>query len=379
MSLVITVLLGIIIIASSKLIFKGGVKPDKLNNEVTYLKAQVTKVTKEQLEEDKYIEDMQLGYQQVVLKLMEGPHKGEEFQVENNVSRLYNTVVKEGSKVLVGIHETNGIIDNVYIYCIQRSIGLFVLIALFFVIVLLIGGVKGAKSLIALIFTLVCIVYLMIPLMLRGVSPIISGLIIAILSSTVTLILVSGINKKTEVAILGTLTGIIMAGLLAYIFGAATNLSGININDAESIMYLAETSKLKVKGIMFAGILIASLGAVMDVAISIASSMFEIKSINNKFNKIQLFKSGMNVGKDSIGTMTNTLILAFTGGSLSTLILLYSAKMSFSRIINLDFLGIEIIQGLACTIGVILTVPATILFSIYLYKGKFSERESIKK
>ena len=133
---------------------------------------------------------------------------------------------------------------------------------------------------------------------------------------------------------------------------------------------MAETSNLKVKGLMFAGILVSSLGAVMDVAMSISSSMFEIKSINTKLNKMQLFKSGMNIGKDIIGTMTNTLILAFTGGALCTLILLYSAKMSFSRIINLDFLGMEIIQGLAGTIGIILTVPATVLLAIYYLNGK---------
>lgn len=369
-ALVITVLLGIIIIASSKFIFKGGFNLDKLNNDVDYLKAKVTKVTTEKLEEDKYIEDIKLGYQQVVLKLMEGSHKGEEFQVENNVSRLYNTIVKEGSRVVVAVHENNGTIDNVYIYSLERSRELFVLIALFIVVILLVGGIKGAKSLISLIFTLVCIIYLMLPLMLRGISPIISALIIAILSTTVTLILVSGINKKTEVTILGTLTGIIIAGLLAYIFGEVTNLSGINISDAESMMYLAETSNLKVKGLMFAGILVSSLGAVMDVAMSISSSMFEIKSINTKLNKMQLFKSGMNIGKDIIGTMTNTLILAFTGGALCTLILLYSAKMSFSRIINLDFLGMEIIQGLAGTIGIILTVPATVLLAIYYLNGK---------
>ena len=368
-ALVITVLLGIIIIASSKFIFKGGFNLDKLNNDVDYLKAKVTKVTTEKLEEDKYIEDIKLGYQQVVLKLMEGSHKGEEFQVENNVSRLYNTIVKEGSRVVVAVHENNGTIDNVYIYSLERSRELFVLIALFIVVILLVGGIKGAKSLISLIFTLVCIIYLMLPLMLRGISPIISALIIAILSTTVTLILVSGINKKTEVTILGTLTGIIIAGLLAYIFGEVTNLSGINISDAESMMYLAETSNLKVKGLMFAGILVSSLGAVMDVAMSISSSMFEIKSINTKLNKMQLFKSGMNIGKDIIGTMTNTLILAFTGGALCTLILLYSAKMSFSRIINLDFLGMEIIQGLAGTIGIILTVPATVLLAIYYLNG----------
>ena len=150
------------------------------------------------------------------------------------------------------------------------------------------------------------------------------------------------------------------------------------MEDSESIMYIAETTGLKVSGILFAGILVASLGAVMDVAMSISSSIFEIYDVNEKMTLKELFKSGMNIGRDIIGTMTNTLVLAFAGGSITTMILLYSANMWTTQLINLDILGTEVIQSLAGTIGIILTVPITAIISAYLCKTKIKDMK-IKK
>ena len=218
----------------------------------------------------------------------------------------------------------------------------------------------------------------MMPLMIKGVNPILSAILIAIISISITMTLVSGINKKTLAAITGTFIGVIVAGIIAYGFGNWAHLSGITMEDSESIMYIAETTGLKVSGILFAGILVASLGAVMDVAMSISSSIFEIYDVNKKMTLKELFKSGMNIGRDIIGTMTNTLVLAFAGGSITTMILLYSANMWTTQLINLDILGTEVIQSLAGTIGIILTVPITAIISAYLCKTKIKDMK-IKK
>ena len=113
----------------------------------------------------------------------------------------------------------------------------------------------------------------------------------AILSITVTLLLVSGINKKTVTAIFGTVSGVVIAGIIAYVFGKLSHLSGITMEDAESLMYIAEDTGLKITGLMFTGILVASLGAVMDVAMSISSSIFEMKLLIRKL----LLKSYLKV------------------------------------------------------------------------------------
>lgn len=362
---------SLILVGLSKFIFKGGFLADKYNKGMEYYKGEVVEVLEENLQEDEFLENVQVGFQTVLVELKDGPLKGQEYEIGNPVSRLYNIKVKEGTKVIVGCYESNG--ENVFtIFSYNRSNVIYILIAIFALIVIIIGGVKGVKSLVSLIFTLVCCVYLMLPLLLKGVSPIIAGILMAILSITVTLLLVSGINKKTVTAILGTTAGVIIAGVIAYIFGHLSNLSGITMEDAESLMYIAEDTGLKIKGLMFTGILVASLGAVMDVAMSISSSIFEMNTINENVTFKELFKSAMNIGKDIIGTMTNTLILAFAGGSLSVLILIYSSSMPYNKMINLDVLGTEVIQGLAGSIGIVLAVPITALIGCYLCKSNKS-------
>ena len=375
-TITVTVILGILIVFSSKLIFTNGFLLDKLSAGVEYYEAEIVNVIKENLQDDKYIEEIELGYQQVSVKILDGPYVENQYEITNNVSRLYNTVVKKGDKVIVAMYFMDNKLNDVAISSFKRSTSLSIMVILFLLVILLVGGFKGLKSIVALLFTMICIIFLMVPLMLRGVSPIISAIIIAIISTSITLVLVSGTNKKTLSAIIGTLIGVLIAGVLAYIFGETTNLSGINMSEAESIMYIAETTNLKINGILFAGILVSALGAVMDVAMSISSSIFEISSIDKAMSIKSLFKSGMNIGRDIIGTMSNTLILAFAGGSINVLILLYSSNMPANRLLNLDILGTELIQGFAGTIGIILTVPATAIIAAYLCKKKL---KTIKK
>ncbi|GAA0694973.1 MAG: YibE/F family protein [Clostridium cadaveris] len=377
-SIGVTILLSAIIIIFSKSIGESGFLPDKYNKGTEYYEAQVTEVAKEELKADQYIEKVELGYQNVKIKMLEGPYKGKEYDIINNISRLYNFKVAKGTKVVACMYFNEGKLNDIAITSYKRSHVLITLMAIFVIITILVGGFKGVKSILALIFTLVCVIFLMMPLMIKGVNPILSAILIAIISISITMTLVSGINKKTLAAITGTFIGVIVAGIIAYGFGNWAHLSGITMEDSESIMYIAETTGLKVSGILFAGILVASLGAVMDVAMSISSSIFEIYDVNEKMTLKELFKSGMNIGRDIIGTMTNTLVLAFAGGSITTMILLYSANMWTTQLINLDILGTEVIQSLAGTIGIILTVPITAIISAYLCKTKIKDMK-IKK
>lgn len=359
------ILASILLIIFSNIVFESGYLPDKYNKDMEYYKADVVQILEENIQSDRKLDEIQVGNQKVMVKIKEGPFEGQTFGIDNPVNRLYNIKVENGTKVIVGCYKTNGE-DTFTIFGYDRSAVLYALVALFAVIVILIGGIKGIKSLVSLVFTLVCCIFLMVPLMLNGVDPIIAGIIMSSLSTIVTLLLVSGKNKKTLAAILGTVLGVLAAGCIAYAFGELSHLSGITLEDVESIMYIAEDTNLKIKGLMFAGILVASLGAVMDVAMSISSSTFEMYSIDKKLGFKTLFKKSMNIGKDIIGTMTNTLILAFAGGSLSLLIYLYSAEIPYNKFINLDLLGMELIQGLAGSIGIVLALPITALIASYL-------------
>ena len=371
-AIVSVLIISIAIIMVSKSIFPDGFIEDRYGKGAEFYNGVITEIIEEDLNKDPILDGVEIGYQKVIAKVTEGQYKDNTYEIKNNISRLYNYKVEEGTIVVLILYKQNNgnMIWDVYGY--DRSSMIYVLAGIFIIVVIIIGGVKGIKSLVSLMFTLVTVIFLMLPLMFRGVEPMLAAVVSATLSIIVTLSLVSGINKKTVTAIIGTISGVVISGIIAYIFGELTHSSGMTMNDTESLIYIAEGTNLKVKGIMFAGILIASLGAVMDVAMSISSSLFEIYEVNKNIKQIDLFKSSMNIGKDIIGTMTNTLILAFAGGSITTLILIFAANMPYNKFINLEVLAIEIIQGLAGSIGIVLSVPITAAVGSYLCRKKES-------
>ena len=370
MPIILTLLACFVIVVVSDSIFQGGYLPNRLNRDIQYYEATVLEVIDEELGPDNYTGEFTVGLQNIRVQITEGPYSGEQHVFKNYVSRLYNTVVKKGTDIIVGAYLEDGEIMDLTTNTYKRSHVIVILAIIFFVLVAWIGKLKGVKSIVSLLFTGTCVIFLMLPLMLNGMNPVLAATIIVFLSTFVTLGLVSGINKKTLAAIIGTLSGVLIATLVAYLFGNWSHLSGGTMQDTEALLYVSETSKLQIKGLMLAAILIASLGAVMDVAMSISSSLFELISVNEQLTFKELVRSGMNVGTDMIGTMTNTLILALAGGSLTTMILIFTASISEKQLVNLDVLGTELIQGLSGSIGIVITVPITVVVTAYLCKMK---------
>ena len=161
--------------------------------------------------------------------------------------------------------------------------------------------------------------------------------------------------------------GVVIAGLAATLFSLATGITGWNVSDIESLLTLASTSGIQVGGLLFSGLLISSLGAVMDVAMSIASAIAEIHVQNPALSRRALFRAGMHVGRDMMGTDSNTLILAFAGGSISMLVLDYAYNLPYRQIINSNNIGIAIMQGLSGSFGIVLAVPVTVALAVLLY------------
>ena len=179
--------------------------------------------------------------------------------------------------------------------------------------------------------------------------------------------LIGGPTRKTLVATGGTVAGVCIAGLAASAFSAASGITGWNVSDIESLLTLWNTNGIQVGGLLFSGLLISSLGATMDVAMSIASAISEIHAHTPEISRRELFRAGMRVGRDMMGTDSNTLILAFAGGSISMLVLDYAYDLPYLQIINSNNIGIAIMQGLAGSFGIVLSVPVTVLLAIFLY------------
>ncbi|MTI46843.1 MAG: YibE/F family protein [Firmicutes bacterium] len=367
---IIIVLLAIILSIAS--ITSSNLFKEKNNGNYEFEKAKVLQINQDKTEEDNVLPNSYLGYQDIKVKILSGEHEGEVFNIRNSLSRLYNVRTKENMTIIVRLFVKDDILQNVIVFNYSREIIIFSLIALFFIVLILFGRKEGVKSIISLVFTSIVVVFFMLPMIFRGYDPVPIAIITVSVATMITLPLIAGCTRKSLAAILGTIVGIIIAGVISYIAGNLAHLSGVTMEEAEELIYLAGDVGLKVKGLMFAGILIASLGAVMDVAMSIASSIFEVHNNNPKLSSKELFTSGMNVGRDVMGTMSNTLILAFAGGSLNVMILIVAYQMPYNQLINLDLVGTELIQGLAGSIGIVLTVPFTALISSVLSKNKSS-------
>ncbi len=332
-----------------------------------FVPARVTDVLYDDAEPD-YVrsEGRRLGKQELKIEILGGVHKGEILQLTNYLSALANVDVHTGDRIIVRIDTNEKGILYAVMYNYDRSMVLGVFILVFMLLLVAIGGKKGAKALLGLIFTLVCIWFILMPLMMRGFNSILITSVIAVVTTTVSLLLLDGFTRKAVSAVLGCTAGVAAAGIIAALVGYLTPFNGFNMSDAESLILNVTDKGMKISGLLVSGVLIAALGAVMDVAMSIASSVNELYTLNHDLSLGKLFVSGMNIGRDAMGTMANTLILAFVGSSLNTLILTRAYDIPFIQLINSDYIGVEVIQGVAGSIGIILTVPLVAFISSWL-------------
>ena len=337
-------------------------KPMLVNTQgMIFEKASVQSIIKDNLQEN----GSRIGDQIVSLKLSSDNNKGQLIEANCPNGMLFGTVCKPGMNVIV-ISSRIGTMDTYTVYSMDRAIPIFSFIGIFFLMLCLIGGKKGIRSAAALVFTFICFLFLFFPMILRGASPIMAAIITSCIVLAATIYLINGLTIKSLAAGLSSFGGVLSAGSAAILFSNQAALSGYNVSNIEALIFVGQNTKIDVGQILFAGILFASLGAVMDIAMDISSAINELRRINPQMNSWELFTSGMNVGRDVMGTMTTTLILAFFGGSLGIWVLDYAYDLPYLQLINSNSVGIEIMQGLSGSIGVIVTVPLTAVFSVWL-------------
>lgn len=351
---------------------------DTAASKIIYEKAYVSEILDENAEPDTWTEGLRLGTQNVVLTVKTGEYKGEELPITNYLSAYGNIDLKVGTPVIVRLDKDES--GNPYVVTIgnyDRSSMILSLIIIFIALLVLLGGKKGAGAILGIAFTVFSIWFFLIPLIERGFPAIVASIILVAVTTLISLLLLNGFTKKTFVATIGCIGGVAIAGIIAYIAGQLTPINGFNMGEAEELVLRSSESGLKISGLLVSGILIASLGAVMDVAMTITSAVAELHEVKPSLRSKELFLSGMNIGRDAMGTMANTLILAFAGASLNMLVLFRVFDYPYRQIFNSDLMAIEIIQGIAGSIGIVLTVPIVALLSGVLY-GKKSKIKKVK-
>ena len=323
----------------------------------TFEKGVVTEILQDNVQPD----GSRVGEQVVRVLMKTGGLKGREIETTSSSGFLFGAPCTVGMKVVV-MQSLAGDTVVSSVYAQDREFQILAFAALYLLALCLIGGWQGAKGALGLVFTFGCILWVYLPLVYRGWSPFWSAVLVCAVTAVVTLWLVGGPTRKTLVAAAGTVAGVVMAGVAASLFSLATGITGWNVSDIESLMTLWSTADIQVGGLLFSG-----LGATMDVAMSIASSMAEVQAQTPDISCRALFQAGMRVGRDMMGADSNTLILAFAGGSVSMLVLDYAYDLSWLQIINSNNIGIAVMQGLAGSFGVVLSVPVTVALAMLLY------------
>ena len=334
---------------------------------ITYETARVLAVLADNTEADPSAENVLRGSQDPELEILTGRYAGETVRVSNYLSAFYNVIAREGMKLSVSVNTVEEGVYSVSVYNYSRDLWIWGFIGLFALTLFAVGGRQGLKALLSLGITVFCVILLLVPLLVqRGWPPIPTTLAMTAYTSFVTFVILGGVQVKTMAAALGSFGGILLAGLLAWGACKIVHISGMNMDEAESLLLTAVDNGLKIRGLFICGILIAAEGAVMDIAMTISSAVAELHAVNPSLTAPQLFRSGMNIGRDAMGTMANTLVLAFAGTSLNMMIFIYAYDVSYIQLLNTDFIAIEVIRGLAGSIGIVLTVPVVAAVSAWM-------------
>ncbi len=338
---------------------------------VEFEKATVTKVVSQDLTVDEVADGAYTGTQELSVVVKSGRYKGETMEAYNYIGPLSGVQVAAGDRVTLTIKTHAKGDHTATVYEFNRIPILIGFLALFFILVIIVGGRTGLKSLAGLVFTVICLFVILIPLLIKGAPTVLTTFFVCAYIALVSFTILGGVHRKTISAFLGTISGAFFAMVCGLAVQNIAKIDGLRLEDAEPLLQLKRNGgAIHLKGLLVAGIIISALGAVMDVAMSISSSLEEVHAANSSLSRKQLFKSGMNIGRDMVGTMTNTLILAFLGSEFTLIIFLYARDLTFFHLFSTAFVSLETISGLSASLGMILAIPLTALISATLIKKK---------
>lgn len=300
----------------------------------------------------------------------------EAYQYIDAIVAVNPKVIEEGDKIIISslISRTGQGEDWTFMEY-DRTYVLWVLVFGFFALIIVFGGKKGINTIISLIFTCLAVFMVFVPSILKGHNIYLSSIVVSVFIIFMSLLIINGADKKTFCAIVGNLGGLMIAGLLALFISNALNLTGLIDDESMFLLMVPTENPIDLKAILWAGIVIGSLGAVMDVSMSIASAMNELAENMDVKSFKSMLKSGLNIGQDAIGTMTNTLILAYIGSSLSVVLLLMVNYKDVLLLFNLEMIVFEIIQAIIGSMGILFAVPITSIFAAYVFNRKIGDKK----
>ena len=342
---------------------------------VTAEKAQVIKIIKvKSVQYNLGGENLEEGKEIVFsAEILSGEHRSQQVMAVQSTDPFTGVPLKEveaGDKVVLYRLDNQ---DSEYDYVLGeylRTNLLMVLGLIFFLLLLLFGRFKGFNTILSLIFTGIAIFAVFIPAVLQGFNIYFWSIITCVFIIIMSLLIIYGANKKSLAAGIGCIVGILISGILTLIMNKALHLTGLVNEESLYIIRMNSQNPIDLKAIIFAAIIIGAVGAIMDMSMSLASALSELHEKLEYSPFTLLVKSGMSIGRDMMGTMTSTLILAYIGSSLSAVLLLVSYNSSVLELLNKEIIVVEVLQALVGSIGILFTIPLTSLVCGYLYSER---------
>lgn len=315
-------------------------------------------------------------YQIISVKILEGSERGKIKNIENGKQFRMgkNQLLKIDQEIVIAkvIYQNGDTIYSVYDFYRLNMIAIFLII--FFIAVFLVGGKKGIGSTLGMLISLGVILIFIVPLILKGYDPLTITLIGSMIIILTTTYLAHGISQKTTIALISTIVSIIFTAGFALAAIQLSNITGLGNEEAYSLQ-LGPTSIIDIRGLFLSGIIITTLGALNDITTTQSTTLYELKQANPKLTFIELFESGLNVGKEHIASMVNTLVLAYAGGAFAVFIFLVlnPVKLPYWVILNNEIISDEIIKIISGSMGLLLSVPIVTIIAAYWFS------QSIKK
>lgn len=350
-------------------LFSGGAAQAQSGSEQNeeILEGRVVRILEEENIVPQGMEKSQL-YQKLEILITKGSLKERKIIVENGdlaVSNLQN--YKIGDKLAINYGRDFANNEVFYITDYIRRDALLWLLVIFVVLAIAVGRWQGAASLLGMGISFGVIFKFILPRIYAGGDPVLIAILGSLVIIPATFFLSHGVNKKTGVAILGTLISLVATGVLASVFVKASRLTGFSSEEA-GFLQAYEPGLIDIRGLLMAGIIIGVLGVLDDITVSQSAIVQQLKEVNPKLKPSELYRRAMAVGKDHIASMINTLVLVYTGAALPLLLIFVDNPHHFSEIVNYEFIADEVVRTLVGSSGLILAVPVTTLIAVLAIK-----------
>lgn len=324
-------------------------------------RAEIVKIVKE--ESRTVWDDVESIYKTIEVKFLDGPQKNKTVTFESDYP-----VINEGQNIYVNYLVHIGGQERYAITNIDRTNQVYFFIGLFILAVILLGGKQGVRSLVSLTASFLAIFYILLPGLLHGLNPLMTSIMVASAILFFAIFFTHGFNRESVVAYGGTMLSVFLTSILAIVAVKTTYLSGFSADESVYLNFNTGGT-LDFTGLLLGAIIIGVLGVLDDIAVTQAAIVSELYDSNKDISRMEVYKRAMRIGREHVGALVNTLVLAYTGTALPLLLLFKTQQFSFTTAINLEIFTTEIIRTIIGSIGLIVTVPIVTLLAVYFLKG----------